>query len=466
MASDFFYPNTGGVEAHIWQLSQRLLELGHKVIVITHVYKDKVGLQYMSNGLKVYYLPLFLYPKQNIIWPLVFHTLASVRQILVREQIDIVHGHSAFSPLAHEVMFHAKSLGINTVFTDHSLFGFNYFMASLHNQAVKLSLLQCNHLICVSHVGKENKVLKIKIDHDKAVPVSVIPNAVDTLVFTPDPSQRDPKKITIVVTSRLVYRKGIDLLAEVLPKICHLNPAVQFIIAGDGPKRALLESAVKQHDLEDRVVFLGSIPHSMVRNILVKGDIFLNTSLIEAFCMAIVEAASCGLQVVSTNVGGLPQVLPPELIKLTEPTVEGLLDGVNSAIEDLVAKKYVHPMEAHRIIGRSYSWRDVAKQTEKVYTSVTKEPVLSLRDRIKRYRQSQPITGILFVLIILINHLLLLVFDWLDPRPKIPKEAFGGDTHTCIGKLTNNMTNSITKTNGYMNGMTNGMTNGVKRMSG
>ena len=44
--------------------------------------------------------------------------------------------------------------------------------------------------------------------------------------------------------------------------------------------------------------------------VLVRGHIFLNTSLTEAFCIAIVEAAACGLMVVSTNVGGVPEVLP------------------------------------------------------------------------------------------------------------------------------------------------------------
>ena len=83
--------------------------------------------------------------------------------------------------------------------------------------------------------------------------------------------------------------------------------------------------------------------------VLVQGDIFLNTSLTEAFCMAIVEAASCGyvlvdffllnkrirgalhvfsffsLQVVSTRVGGVPEVLPGDMIKLAEPSVAGKL---------------------------------------------------------------------------------------------------------------------------------------------
>lgn len=53
MVSDFFYPNVGGVEEHIFNLSQCLLQRGHKVIVVTHAYGDRVGIRYMTNGLKV-----------------------------------------------------------------------------------------------------------------------------------------------------------------------------------------------------------------------------------------------------------------------------------------------------------------------------------------------------------------------------------------------------------------------------
>lgn len=63
MVSDFFYPNIGGVESHIYQLSQCLIERGHKVIVVTHAYGNRSGIRYLSNGLKVevtYYLRLFM----------------------------------------------------------------------------------------------------------------------------------------------------------------------------------------------------------------------------------------------------------------------------------------------------------------------------------------------------------------------------------------------------------------------
>ena len=69
MVSDFFYPNTGGVESHIYQLSQCLIERGHKVVVITHSYNDKngvldrKGVRYLTNGLKVYCCTVMLFRK-------------------------------------------------------------------------------------------------------------------------------------------------------------------------------------------------------------------------------------------------------------------------------------------------------------------------------------------------------------------------------------------------------------------
>ena len=53
MVSDFFYPNMGGVESHLFQLSQCLKERGHKVVIVTHSYGHRVGIRWMTNNLKV-----------------------------------------------------------------------------------------------------------------------------------------------------------------------------------------------------------------------------------------------------------------------------------------------------------------------------------------------------------------------------------------------------------------------------
>lgn len=69
---------------------------------------------------------------------------------------------------------------------------------------------------------------------------------------------------------------------------------VSFIIGGDGPKRSILEE-VRDEVGSERLKLLGAVPHAQVHSVLVQGHIFLNTSLTEAFCIAICEAAYTGL---------------------------------------------------------------------------------------------------------------------------------------------------------------------------
>jgi phosphatidylinositol glycan class A protein len=83
---------------------------------------------------------------------------------------------------------------------------------------------------------------------------------------------------------------------------------------------------IERNYLKDRVEMLGSVPSKDVRDVLVRGHIFLNTSLTEAFCIAIVEAASCGLLVVSTDVGGVTEVLPHDMMYLSKPDPKNIIE--------------------------------------------------------------------------------------------------------------------------------------------
>ena len=112
-----------------------------------------------------------------------------LRQILIRERITILHGHGAFSALCHEGILHAGTMGLPTVFTDHSLFGFADGSSILTNKFLEVVLTDIHHVICVSFTSKENTVLRASLQPNI---VSVIPNAVDATCFTPDPSRACP----------------------------------------------------------------------------------------------------------------------------------------------------------------------------------------------------------------------------------------------------------------------------------
>ena len=112
--------------------------------------------------------------------PTIVGSLPFLKYIFRTEEIQIVHGHSAFSTLAHEALFAGSLLGLGTVFTDHSLFGFADASAIVTNTFLRYSLANSDHCICVSHTGKENTVLRSGVPKTS---VSVIPNAVDSDIF-------------------------------------------------------------------------------------------------------------------------------------------------------------------------------------------------------------------------------------------------------------------------------------------
>ena len=116
----------------------------------------------------------------------------------------------------------AKSMGLKTVFTEHSLFSFNDAMGIHLNKLIKWTFRDLDAAICVSHACKDNFVLRAKFNPHKTF---TIPNAVDSDKFTPDPSIRqkdieksgNPNQINIVFISRLAYRKGVDFLYGIIP---------------------------------------------------------------------------------------------------------------------------------------------------------------------------------------------------------------------------------------------------------
>lgn len=256
-------------------------------------------------------------------------------------------------------------MGVRTVFTDHSLFEFAD-LPSIHlNKVLKWALSEVDAAIAVSHTNKENLALRARIDPSK---IYVIPNAVDTTKFTPDLSLKENNgKINIVVVCRMNFRKGVDLLVDIIPEVIRKYPNVNFIIGGDGPKLDLLKQLRDKYNLGDRMELLGRVEHKHVRNVFCRGDIFLNTSLTEAFCIAILEAASCGLLCVSTNVGGICELLPDQMIYLAPPQPQKLIAQLERAIENYQS---IDPFHYHETVKSLYSWRNVAYRVEKVYDDI------------------------------------------------------------------------------------------------
>lgn len=79
-----------------------------------------------------------------------------------------------------------------------------------------------------------------------------------------------------MIVSRLVYRKGVDLMAGVISKLVDMK-TVNFLIVGDGPKRSLLEEIREKNNMQDRVNLLGPLEHSKVMDEKIRLIIHLKT---------------------------------------------------------------------------------------------------------------------------------------------------------------------------------------------
>jgi len=364
------------------------------------------------------------------------------------------------------------------------LFGFGDAASILTNKLLKFSLSDVDHVICVSHTCKENTVLRASLD---PLMVSVIPNAVVAENFRPlnyqEPAtsptgtslvparQLGPHDtITIVVISRLFYNKGTDLLTAAVPRILENHPNTRFIIAGSGPKAIDLEQMIEQNVLQDRVEMLGPIRHEEVRDVMVRGHIYLHPSLTEAFGTVIVEAASCGLYVVCTQVGGIPEVLPSHMTVFARPEEDDLVAATGRAIAALRANK-VRTELFHEQVRNMYSWTNVAARTERVYDGIcgavpeadfygyedktaagggtgsetgaswsatrgrSGVQSFALIDRLKRYYGCGIWAGKLFCLCVIVDYLIFLFLELWFPRDKIdicpdwPRKKVGSNTN-------------------------------------
>lgn len=146
--------------------------------------------------------------------------------------------------------------------------------------------------------------------------VKVVHNGVDTDVFRPVgrcSSQRSQwaldEEVLLVSVGRLVGWKGIDVAIDA---VAMLNPGIRYLIVGEGPEMVALKARADQLGVTGRVAFAGRVPHDDLPALLSQCDVFVQPSVgEEAFGISIVEAMACGLPVVATENGGIPEIVVP-----------------------------------------------------------------------------------------------------------------------------------------------------------
>lgn len=170
-------------------------------------------------------------------------------------------------------------------------------------------------------------------------PITVVPFGVDMELFYPGPPVEAHHVVTIGTVKRLELVYGVDLLIEAFIRLCRMEglPPLKLRIVGGGGERERLERIVSVAGLADRVHFAGELAHAQVVHELQKFDVYVALSREESFGVAVIEASACGIPVVVSDVGGLPEVVMEGVTGRVVPPNDG--SSAASAIAELVLSK-------------------------------------------------------------------------------------------------------------------------------
>lgn len=305
------YPSLGGSGVVATELGKSMARLGSEVHFITTSHPARLS----GYDERVYFHKVISeeYPLFGQYTPYALSLAAKIREVAEQYALDLVHVHyaiphatSAF--LAKEMLKPTRLPTITTLHgTDITLVG----MMPSYYEITRFSIEKSDAVTTVSEFLKNETIHEFRIEH----PIDVIHNFVDTDIFRPrgdSPARcrlaKDGERILMHV-SNFRKVKNLPVLLQVFYEVQKLVPC-RLVLVGDGPERESTERQAHALGIDQKVSFLGD--QEYIADLLAAADVFLLPSQHESFGLAALEAMSCGVPVVGSRIGGLPEVIEHE----------------------------------------------------------------------------------------------------------------------------------------------------------
>lgn len=301
------YPTFGGSGVLATELGMALSEKGHEIHFIT--YQQPVRLYFHPN---IYYhevtvptYPLFDFP------PYETALTSTMVNVIMNNQLDLLHVHYAI-PHASAANFAKQILKkagrdipyITTLHgTDITLVGRDQTYAPV----VTFSINESDAITAVSDNLREETYKSFPIEKD----IMVIPNFVDTHRFQHSDKEHFKKMLApngeriLAHVSNFRKVKRVEDVIRVFERVHEQIPS-KLLMIGDGPERQNAEELCRTLKICNDIRFLGK--QEQMDEILSITDLFILPSQYESFGLSALEAMACGVPVISTNAGGLPEI--------------------------------------------------------------------------------------------------------------------------------------------------------------
>lgn len=349
------YPGLGGSGIVASELAHRLAQRGHQVFLFATEFPFR-----LPRDSRVEFMPVDVpdYP----VFPAPLYTLAlagALERAIRQDGLELIHSHYA---IPHAVAAWLASEG--SVPLVHTLHGTDVTLLGLDPAYQALTAKALSRAEAVTAVSQNLASLASR--HFGVCP-QVIYNAVDTERFQPNPGAKRfyaaEDEYLLVHASNFRSVKRVGDLVHVFAKIRQKVKA-RLVLVGTGPERADALSVAHSLGVDDSVTSLATIKNP--EEVIGSADLFLLASEYEGFGQSGLEALACGVPVVATRVGGIPEWLTPEVGRLVE---FGDLEGYAHTVVDLLASPELPKMRqaAQEYAHTHFNPRVITDQYERVY---------------------------------------------------------------------------------------------------
>ena len=320
---------------------------------------------YIHENITVFFEPEKKINAENKLNKLAYIKYVSIlKKIIQNFKPDILHAHYATSYGLVGALSDFHPFVISSWGTDVMKFPNKNFVAK---SILKYNFKKADLLCATSHTIKDyiHKVVNF--------PVSVIPFGIDTDVFKPKEVSSLFKSTDFILGSIKPVEKlyNIDVLIKAFALLLSKHANLKLLIIGEGTALIELKELSKSLGVYQNIVFTGRKPHSEISNYYNMLDVLVNISEYESFGVSVVEAMSCGIPVVVTNVGGLKEVVKDDSVGLKVNVAD--VDATIAAIERLINDKELYnkiSVNARKHVIENYNWDDNLKQMITEYSKL------------------------------------------------------------------------------------------------
>lgn len=307
----YFPPEVGGLESHIFYLCRGLVARGHEVDTVTSRSRSDLPPYEVMDGVRVWrtWLPARSTPG----WAA--HAFFSMPRFgTLARSADVLHAQDIAAVVPCMVAQRVRNAPLVTTY--HSSHFLKRASSPFWRPIFRRFLMAADRNLAAS-----TEIASVAEQIAPGVRVEPVTNGVETSLFrrvAPALPAPGSGRRRIVVPRRLFAKNGVENAVRALPLIAR-EVDVEALVIGDGPERAALERLASELGVSDRTVFLGARPNHEMPGLLSSAEVSVIPSLMEATSVAALESMACELPVAASCVGGLPELVDPEVGALFPP---------------------------------------------------------------------------------------------------------------------------------------------------